>query len=137
VSKPSELQPGRTGTASLRVEERHTAMAVGSGSEPVFATPMMAALLEAAAVNCLADGLPSTETTLGVHLELDHIAATPVGHDVIATAELTAVDGRKLTFRAEIRDESEMIGRGTHVRVVVDRQKFAEKLQLKLKGHTG
>ncbi len=125
------LAPGLTGTATLRVDEQHTAIAMGSGSERVFATPMMAALVEAAAVQCIATVLPESQTSLGVHLTLDHLAATPVGHTVTATAHLIEVKGRKLTFRAEIRDNSELIGRGLHVRVVVDRQEFAAKLQHK------
>jgi fluoroacetyl-CoA thioesterase len=104
---------------------------MGSGSELVFATPMMAALVEAAAVQCITAVLSDVQTSLGVHLTLDHLAATPVGHTVTATADLIEVKGRKLTFRTEIRDNTELIGRGLHVRVVVDRQEFAAKLQHK------
>lgn len=126
-----DLRPGLIGTASVQVEDRHTAMAVGSGSEPAFATPMLAALFEAAAVDCICRALPSGHTSLGVHLSLDHLAATPVGHTVTVTAELTEIKARKLTFRLEARDDVEAIGRGQHVRIVVNRQQFAGKLQAK------
>jgi fluoroacetyl-CoA thioesterase len=99
----------------------------------VFATPMLATLIEAAALACLAPHLAASDTSLGVRLVIDHLAPTPVGGNVTSTAELIAVDGRKLTFRAEARDDHELIGRAEHVRIVIDRARFAEKLQSKLR----
>jgi predicted thioesterase len=125
------LQPGRSGSASITVEERHTAPHIGSGTAPVFASPAMIALMEAAAVACVEDGLGPDKETLGVHLDVEHIAATPAGHNVTATAELIARHGRKLTFKVEARDESELIGRGRHTRIIVDSARFRSKVAAK------
>jgi predicted thioesterase len=126
------LQPGRVGTASLVVTEAHLAPALGSGRAPVFATPAMVALIEAAAVACVEDQLAQGQETLGIHIDIEHIAATPAGLTVTATAELAEVSGRKLVFKVEARDGRELIGRGRHTRIVVDTARFRARAAAKL-----
>jgi predicted thioesterase len=128
----SRLQPGLTGSASLLVEGQHTAPRVGSGRVSVLATPVMINLIEAAALAAIEDLLPAGHQSLGIHLDVRHFAATPVGMRVEATAELTAVDGRTLTFKVEARDEKEVIGDGSHQRVVVNVARFDARVQKKL-----
>jgi fluoroacetyl-CoA thioesterase len=128
----STLQPGRIGTATLTVAEQHTAPKLGSGRAPVFASPAMVALIEAAAVACVEDQLAEGQETLGIHLDVEHIAATPAGLEVTATAELIEVAGRKLVFKVEARDAREPIGRGRHTRIIVDSGRFRAKVAAKL-----
>ena len=125
------LQPGRIGGAKLVVDEVHTAPRLGSGRAPVFASPAMIALMEAAAVDCVEADLATGQETLGIHLDVEHIAATPVGLEVSATAELVERDGRKLVFKVEARDAREVIGRGWHTRVIVDSERFRAKAAAK------
>jgi predicted thioesterase len=107
------------------------APAVGSGTVAVYATPSMVALMEKAAVDCVERYLAPGEASLGVHLDVAHTAATPQGLAVSATASLTAVDGRKLTFAIEARDSVEVIGRASHTRIVVDADRFSAKIASK------
>lgn len=127
----SKLKPGLSGTATAAVTPQRLATEVGSGNAPVFATPMLIALMEAAAVNCVEALLPPDHQSLGTHLDVHHTAPTPQGLTVTATADLTAVDGRKLTFAVSAHDGVEPIGRGTHVRVVVDTPRFISRLAAK------
>ena len=99
-----DLKPGRTGRAEMIVGTNDTAPRVGSGKIAVLATPVMINLIEEAALDAVEAALPEGKQSLGTHLDVTHIAATPVGMKVTATAELVAVDGRKLTFRVEARD---------------------------------
>jgi predicted thioesterase len=126
------LKPGLHGRAELRVGEEHTAPRVGSGRVHVLATPVMINLIEAAALDAVERLLPAGRQSLGTVLNVRHVAATPVGMRVTATAEVTAVDGRTIRFRVEARDERELIGDGTHERVVVNVAKFDERVQRKL-----
>lgn len=126
-----ELNPGLKAQAELVVGEEHTALAVGSGRVRVYATPMMIALMENAAVAAVEDALAPGQQTVGVHIEVRHLAATPVGMSVRAQAELIKVDGRMLTFRVSVVDEKEPIGEGTHVRAIVDAERFDARLQAK------
>ncbi len=119
------LTPGTTGTAQTRADEQKLAVSVKSGSLRVFATPMMAALMEEAACNALAPFLEGDETTVGTQLCIDHSAATPAGMTVTAEAEVTAVNGREICFNVRAFDEAGEIGSGAHKRFVV----FAEKFQ--------
>jgi predicted thioesterase len=125
------LKPGLRGRAELLVGEEHTAPRVGSGRVHVLATPVMINLIEAAALDAVERLLPAGRQSLGTVLNVRHVAATPVGMRVTATAEVTAVDGRTLRFRVEARDERELIGDGTHERVVVNVAKFDERVQRK------
>src|SRR3954452_10094879 len=115
----SKLRPGLRGEAALIVGEEHTAPRIGSGAIHVLATPVMINVIEAAALAAIERLLPAGHQSLGIRLDVRHFAATPVGLTVTATAEVTRVDGRTVTFRVEARDEREIIGDGTHERVVV------------------
>src|SRR5262245_27369884 len=126
----SKLRPGLTGTADLLVGVEHTAPSIGSGLVPVLATPVMINVIEAAALAAAEHLLPAGYQSLGIHLDVRHFAATPIGMRVRATAALTAVDGRTLTFRVEARDDTEPIGDGTHQRVVVNVARFDERVKL-------
>ncbi len=125
------LKPGLLGTATLVVGEEHTAERLGSGRAPVLATPIMIALMEAAAVDCVERLLGEGQESLGVRVEVDHTAATPIGLAVTATAELAQVNGRSLSFNVEARDAREIIGKGRHERVVVDAERFRAKVVAK------
>lgn len=126
---PSQtLAPGREGHAATRVTEALTAPALGSGSLCVYGTPAMIALMEQAAVACVDPHLPTGQATVGIHLDATHKSATPLGMSVSATAKLTAVDGRKLTFSIEARDEAGVIGEAVHVRMIVDAARFEQRL---------
>jgi fluoroacetyl-CoA thioesterase len=127
----SKLKSGMAGTASVVVNEDRLATEVGSGTVRVFATPMMIALMEAAAVDCVDGHLPDDHLSLGLHLDVSHTAPTPPGATVTATATLTAIDGRKLTFAVVAEDGRERIGSGTHTRVVVDRPRFMARVAAK------
>lgn len=127
----STLTPGLTGTASVTVTDDLTANAFASGTVAVYATPAMIALLEAAAVDALRGHLPEGHTSVGTHLDVRHLAATPVGMTVTATATLKEVDGRRLVFDVSASDEVEQIGSGTHERFIVDRAGFEQKVREK------
>ncbi|WP_333795112.1 thioesterase family protein [Hyphomicrobium sp.] len=122
------LAIGLAGEASTLVTDDLTAPAVGSGTIAVYATPALAALMEQAAVAAIESHLAAGEASVGVHLDLSHTAATPPGRTVSATATLTEIDGRKLTFEITARDDVEPIGKATHTRVVVDLARFLNKL---------
>lgn len=129
----SKLAIGLKGRAETVVSSEHLATHIGSGRAEVFASPMMIALIEAASVDCVENLLPAGWQSLGTQLSVAHIAPTPLGLKVEATAELTAIDGRSLTFKVEARDEKDVIGRGTHTRVVVDTPRFLAKVAAKTK----
>lgn len=131
-SAPSKLTPGLEGHAGLVVAPEHTAPHVGSGRIAVLATPVLINILEAAALDCCERLLPPGHQSLGTHLDVSHIAATPVGMRVTATAKLIAVDKRTLTFQVEAHDEKELIGGGTHTRVVVNVARFDARVQAKM-----
>ncbi len=112
----------------MRVTHEKTAEAWGSGDVPVFGTPSLVALLETAAVNAVAGRLEPAETTVGTWLDVAHLAATPMGAEVRAEAELIAVEGRKLTFAVVAYDTREKIGECRHQRVIVSRDRFLAKV---------
>ena len=126
------IVPGLTGTAEIVVGPEHTAPFVGSGRIVVLATPVMINLIEAAALAAVEQILPSGHQSLGIQLDVNHTAATPVGLRVTATAEVSHVQGRTITFRVAARDEFEPIGGGSHRRVVVSVSRFDERVQRKL-----
>ena len=128
----SSVVPGLRGQADLVVGEEHTAPRIGSGKVHVLATPVMINLFEAAALAAVEHLLPSGCQSLGTHLDVRHIAATPVGMRVTASAVVVGVEGRSVRFRIEARDERELIGDGTHERVVVAVAKFDAIVRLKL-----
>ena len=127
-----QIVPGLTGTAEIVVGPEHTAPFVGSGRIAVLATPVMINLIEAAALAAVEKLLPSGHQSLGIQLDVSHTAATPVGLRVTATAEVSHVQGRTITFRVAARDEFEPIGGGSHRRVVVSVSRFDERVQRKL-----
>ena len=120
------LKPGAVGKAQVIVSDAQTALAMGSGSLPVFATPALIALIEAAACNAI-EGLDDGQTSVGIRVEVNHTAASPVGAAVTATARLDSVDGRTLHFVVSAADESGPIGDGTHSRVIVDADRFLRR----------
>jgi len=123
-----------TGTSDLVVGEEHTAPSIGSGKVRVLATPVMINLIEAAALAAIEHLLPAGYQSLGTHLDVRHLAATPVGMKVRATARVTKVDGRAVSFEVSAHDEKDLIGDGLHERVVVNVAKFDQRVQRKLKG---
>jgi fluoroacetyl-CoA thioesterase len=130
----ASIAPGLVGTAELVVTAEHTAPFVGSGRIAVLATPVMINLIEAAALAAIEHLLPSGHQSLGIHLDVSHTAATPVGLRVTASAEVLRLEGRTVTFRVEARDPFEVIGGGTHQRVVVGVDRFDARVQRKLAG---
>lgn len=133
----SKMKPGLKGHAQILVGVEHTAPSIGSGKVRVLATPVMINLIEAAALAAVEHLLPAGYQSLGTHLDVRHIAATPVGMRVTATAEVTRIEGRTVDFRVEARDEREVIGDGNHQRVVVNVAKFDQRVQRKLQNSSG
>lgn len=127
-----EITVGMKGEVSTVVEREDTAMEVGSGSLLVYSTPCMVALMEGAACEAIDDCLPETKTSVGTELNISHLSATPVGLEVRAEAEVTAVEGSTVTFRVAAFDEAGKIGEGTHKRVIVSTQRFLDKAYDKL-----
>ncbi len=122
---------GDTFTSELIVEEKHTAAAFGSGNLLVFSTPMMIGLMENAALNCAQSSLENGYSTVGTSLDIKHLAATPIGQKITATAELIEVSEKKLTFKVEAFDEVEKIGEGMHGRYIIDSKKFLDRVKQK------
>lgn len=123
------LEKGAAAQSRTTVCEANTAAAMGSGDLPVFATPAMVALMENAAMLAVASGLPEGATTVGAEMHVEHIKPSGLGAEIVASAVVTAVEGRKITFNVGARDAEGMIGEGTHVRFVVDRERFLAKLK--------
>lgn len=128
---PATLRPGVTGLSELIVGEQHTAPRVGSGLVHVLATPVMINLFEAAALDAVDQYLPAGYQSLGTVLNVRHIAATPVGMKVRATAEIVRVEGRTVFLKVRAEDEKELIGDGLHERVVVNVEKFSQRVAKK------
>jgi fluoroacetyl-CoA thioesterase len=129
----SELVPGLTAEIEHMVSEDDTASRWGSGLVPVFSTPALVGLMESTAVQALSGSLAPGQTTVGGHIDVHHMAATPVGMQVRIRAELTAVEGRKLFFTIEAWDAVEKIGEARHERFIVDEVKFLSRVQAKSK----
>lgn len=127
----NKLKIGDTHTSELIVEEKHSASAFGSGSIFVFSTPMMIGLMENAALKCAEKSLDSGYSTVGMSVDIVHVAATPMGQKVKATAELVGIDGKRLTFKIEAYDEIEKIGEGKHERYIINVEKFMSKIEEK------
>ena len=127
------MNPGSESKAEMVVSAADCAPAMGSGSLSVLATPRMIALMEQAACAAVEAALQPGQTTVGVHLDVEHMAATPIGARVTASAVLDRVEGRTLHLTLSAEDERETIGRGSHRRVVVDAARFMEKVQGKRK----
>ena len=122
----TELQPGLTGKKADNVTDDNTAISYGSGSAAVYATPAMVGLMEAACLSIVDPLLPDGKSTVGISLNIRHLAATPVGMSVTAQAELLTVAGNKLTFAVQAFDDKEKIGEGTHERYIIELNKFLQ-----------
>ena len=123
---------GMKGVAETLCEREDTAKEVGSGDLLVYATPCMIAMMESAACESIAPFLDEGQSSVGVSMNVTHEAATPVGMEVRAESEVTAVEGRKVTFRVAAYDEAGLIGQGTHTRVIIAAERFLEKTYAKL-----
>ena len=132
MTELSALKAGLTGSAAITVGEEHTAPRVGSGRVHVLATPVMINMMEAAALDAIEALLPAGHQSLGTHLNVGHYAATPVGMGLRASAVVTKVEGRTIEFRVEAFDDKERVGDGTHTRVVVNVERFDQRVQRKL-----
>lgn len=121
------MEAGITYTSTMTVEEKHLACNVGSGDLPVLGTPVMMALMENAAMLAVKDHLEEGQSTVGGFISSSHLKPTAVGRTVTATAELTAVEGRKLKFKVSAADETGVIGEGEHLRFIIDKEKFMKK----------
>ncbi len=127
------LEIGIKGKQEITVTDENSALAMGSGTLKVFATPLMAALMEKTAWMSVAPYLEEGQCTVGTKLNLSHVASTPIGMKVFCESELTAMDGRKLTFSITVNDEAELIGKCDHERFIVDDEKFQKKTDAKMK----
>lgn len=125
------IRPGLTGQSETVVSREQTARHLGSGGVEVLATPELVHLMERAAVAAVDHLLPEGWRTVGARVDVEHLAPTPVGRRVVARAELIAVDSRRLTFRVEACDEQEVVGRGSHERVIVDLARFSQRVEAK------
>lgn len=126
-----QVKPGLVGEREMKVEVENTAKHLGSGNVSVLATPEMVRLMEGAAVRAVDHLLPDGYRTVGIRVDVRHLAATPLGMTVRAKATLLEVDGRKLTFHVEAFDESEKIGEGIHERMIIDVAKFRQRVESK------
>ena len=127
-----EITVGMKGSVSALVEREDTALEVGSGSLLVYATPCMVALMEGAACEAIGAAISEDKTSVGVEIAISHISATPVGLEVRAEAEVTAVEGSIVTFQVTAYDEAGKIGEGMHKRAVISTQKFLDRTYSKL-----
>jgi fluoroacetyl-CoA thioesterase len=135
------LQTGLRGEVRLVVAEEHTAQHLGSGGVKVLATPQMVLLMERAGVAAVDHLLPDGYCTVGAHIDVQHLAPTPVGFEVRASAELTRVEGRRLVFRVQVFEEpfgeanggGSLVGEGTHRRAIINVERFGERVAQKAK----
>jgi len=128
INSEKSIRPGLNAEIEITVSETETAMHLSSGLVPVYATPALVALMENAAVRALEGHLSEGQTTVGGQIDVRHLAATPVGMKVRAHAELVEVSGRKLTFTIQAWDGTERIGEASHVRFLIDTDKFMAKV---------
>ncbi len=122
------IEIGQSHTSELTVTEAVTAIAMGSGDMPVLATPSMMALMENAAMLAVADHLPEGCTTVGGHIDSSHLKPSKLGDTVTATATVTRVDGKKIEFTIQAHCGDVLLGEGTHLRFIVDKEKFMSRL---------
>lgn len=123
------LEPGKFSTATTVVSEKNTAKTVGSGNLDVFSTPMMIALMEQAACDCLASSLEPGQSSVGTEIAVEHKAASPIGATISATATIKHVEGRKVDFDVIAAEGATTIGCGTHSRFIIDAERFMSKLR--------
>jgi len=125
------LKIGMKASMEIVVDESQTAASYGSGGVKVYATPAMVGLLENTSLNAVDPYLPEGYATVGTHLDIKHLAATPVGMKVVANAELIEIDRKKLVFKVEAFDEKDKIGEGTHSRFIIEKEKFLKMTEEK------
>ena len=128
-----QIEIGIKNTKELMVTDELTAAKMGSGLAPVYATPCMIALIEGTAAESVETFLEEGQGTVGTKVEVEHLAATPVGMKVRCETELIEVDRKRLLFKAEVYDETGLVGKGQHERYIIDNARFMEKVQAKLK----
>jgi predicted thioesterase len=126
------LQPGMSRESTFQVSEEHSASHVGSGSLRVLATPWMVAYMENVSRSLLGDALPEGYSSVGVHLDIRHLAPTPVGGNVRVRAEILSVEGLKVNLEVSAWDEQEQVGSGKHQRVVIDEARFLKRVAAKI-----
>ena len=130
----STITVGLKGQKSVATSAEMSALSMGSGSvKDTFATPAMLALMEGAAVTAIEPLLAENEASVGIAVNFKHLAATPIGNTIRAEAVVTAIAGRKISFEITVHDEHELVGQGTHDRVIIDRERFAKGLAKKQK----
>ena len=122
------IEPGTTASITYTTDKRSTAMALGPGDLTVLATPKVVALVEEAAVAAVAGFVADTETTVGSHIEVDHLAPTPIGGTVVATATVVAIKGRRLDFEATVTEGEVLVAKATHIRYIVNRDSFMNSI---------
>lgn len=127
-----EIKTGIKGNTSLTVTEAMSAKELGSGLLPVYSTPSLVALMENTCSNSMLDYMDEGWGTVGISLDIQHTAATPIGMTVRAESELVEVDGRKLTFEVHAYDECGEIGHGKHERFIINNEKFMSRVNAKL-----
>ena len=123
------IEPGTTASITYTTDERSTAIALGSGDLPVLATPKVVALVEEAAVAAIAGLVADTDTTVGSHIDVDHLAPTPIGGTVVATATVVAIKGRRLDFEATVTEGEVLVAKVNHVRYIVSRDSFMNQIR--------
>lgn len=125
------LKVGLVAERTTLVDQGNTAKSLGSGDVEVFGTPAMIALMEAAAVAAIEPYLDPGQSSVGIELQVEHVAATPLGQTVRSSAELTGIEGRRLTFQVTAWDQVALIGKGSHTRVLIDRERFTANVKSK------
>ena len=128
MTRNNMVEVGLNHTSELTVTDAVTAVRMGSGDMPVLATPAMMALMENAAMLAVADDLPEGSTTVGGHIASSHLRPSKIGDVVRAVAEVTKVDGRKIEFKVSAYSGDVLLGEGTHLRFIVDRERFMSKI---------
>jgi predicted thioesterase len=131
MTMEKELKAGIRRDVEIMVGREHVATHIGDGRVLVLSTPTMIGLMEITATEAVQPYLPDGHTTVGIHVDVRHLAATPIGMKVTIRTELLSVEGRTLTFRVLAEDEKEKVGEGTHLRAIIDVARFEERLRRK------
>lgn len=128
------VQPGMVNELEFEVEEQHTARQIGSGAMRVLATPSMILFMERTSHRLLMQHLPAGYSSVGIHVDVHHLAPTPMGRKVHVKSEIIQVDGLRVTFRVQAWDDQEKVGEGNHQRAVVDERRFLRRVEAKAAG---
>lgn len=125
------LTTGLSAEQVITVSDDLTAQAIGSGDLPVYATPAMIALMEATSVIAIENFLPPGYSTVGIEINVKHVAATPVGEEVRVQAEVIDIEGKRIVFNVQAWDDEDLIGEGTHVRYIIEIERFMQRVARK------